>query len=51
MFHVRINLGTQFQIEQTILIFWTKLAQVEYIWSKTEKVIITNEFSIFDLVL
>lgn len=50
IFHVQIDLGIQFQTEQTILFFWTKLPQTEYIWSKTEKEIISNEFYIFDLV-
>ena len=48
--HIRISLGTKFQVKLTILIFWTKFEQKEYIQSKTEKVNITIEFSIFELV-
>ena len=31
--HIRNSLGTKFQFKQTILIFWTKLPQKEYIQS------------------
>ena len=40
----------KFHIEQTIVNFWTKCAQEEYLWSKTERVNIISEFSIFELV-
>ena len=33
----RISLGTEFQLKLTILIFWVKFAQKEYLQSKTEK--------------
>ena len=34
----------------TIFIFWTKFAQKGYLWSKTEKMTIIIEVSIFELV-
>ena len=34
--HIRIGLGTKFQLRPTILIFWTKFAQKGYFQSKTE---------------
>ena len=34
----------------TIFIFWTKFAQKGYLWSKTEKITIIIEVSIFELV-
>ena len=46
----QISLDTIFQLELIILIFWTKFAQNEYFWSKTEKLNITIEFYIFELV-
>ena len=45
-----ISLGTKFQVKLKILFFWTKFAQKEYSWSKTEKVNIVIEFCIFKLV-
>ena len=41
--HIRINVGSRFQLKITILIFWTKFAQKGYFHfqSKTEKVNIT----------
>ena len=41
--HTWISLGAKFQLKLTILIFWTKFAQKEYIQSKTEKVNFTIE--------
>ena len=35
--HVQIKVGNKFQLEQTILIFWTKFATKGYFWTKTEK--------------
>ena len=34
--HIRIGLGTKFQLRSTILIFWAKFAQKGCFWSKTE---------------
>ena len=48
---MRISLGTKFHFEQTILNFWIKCAQEKYLWSKTERVNIVNEFHIFELVM
>ena len=45
-----ISLGTKFHLKQTILIFWNRFAEKGYFQSKTEKVNITVEFSIFELV-
>ena len=42
--------GTKFKLKLTILIFWTKFAQKGYFQSKTEKVNVTIEFCIFELV-
>ena len=42
--------GTKFQLKLKILILLTKFAQKRYFWSKTEKVNITIEFCIFELV-
>ena len=47
--HIRISLDTNFHLKQTILKFWTEVAQ-GYFWSKTEKLCITIGFSIFELV-
>ena len=47
---IRISLGTKIQLKQTILIFWTKFTQKGYPWWKTEKMNITIEFCIFELV-
>ena len=41
MLHIRISLGTKFQLKLTVLIFWTKFAQ---------KVNIMIEFCIFEIV-
>ena len=49
--HIWISLGIKFQLKLTILIFWTKFAQKGYFWEKTEKVNITIEFCMFELVL
>ena len=48
--HVRISLGTKLQLKLTNLVIWTKFVQEEFFWSKTEKVIITIELCIFELV-
>ena len=48
--HIRINLHTKFQLKLIILIFWTKFTQKEYFQSNTEKVNITIELWIFELV-
>ena len=47
---IPIIVGTKFQLELTILIFWTKFAKKGYFQSKTEKVKTTIEFWIFKLV-
>ena len=44
-----MSLCSKFHFEQTVLNFWTKFAQVRYLWSKTDKVNII-EFRIFKLV-
>ena len=51
MLHIRISLGTKFKLRLTILIFQTKFAQKVYFRSKSAKVNITIEFSIFKLFL
>ena len=43
-------MGTKFQLKLAILIFWNKFAQKGCFCSKTEKVNITIEFYIFELV-
>ena len=48
--HIRISLGTKFQLKRTILTLWIKFAQKGCFWSKTEKVTTTVEFCIFELV-
>ena len=48
--HIRISRGTKFPPKLTILNFWTKFTKDGYFKSKTEKVNITTEFSIFELV-
>ena len=46
----RNSLDTKFQLKLTILIFWTKFAKKGYFQSKAEKLNITIEFCIFELV-
>ena len=48
--HIQNSLGIKFQLKLTILNVWTKLIQQEYIQSKKEKLKITIEFCIFELV-
>ena len=48
--HIRFSLGTKFQLQLTIFTFWTKFAQKGYFRSKTEKLNITIEFCMFELV-
>ena len=48
--HIRISLGTKLQLKLTILLFWGKFAQKGHFWSKTEKVSITIELCIFELI-
>ena len=48
---IRISLGVKFQLKLTALIFWTKFALKGYFGSETEKVNITMEFCIFELIL
>ena len=48
--HIWISLGTKFQLKLIILGFWIKFTQKRYFQSKTDKVNITNEFCIFELV-
>ena len=48
--HIRISIGTKFQLKLTILIFLTRLTQQGYFQLKTEKVNSTNEFWILELV-
>ena len=35
---MKMNVGTNFKVKLTILIFWTRFIQIVYFWSKTEKV-------------
>ena len=36
--HIRISLGSKFQLQQTILIFWNKFApKKQSFWSKNRK--------------
>ena len=49
-FHIRIILGTKFQLKLTILIYWTKFALKVCFQSKTEEVDTIIEFCIFELV-
>ena len=44
--HIRISVGTKFQLKLTILDFWTNFNLKGYIRSKTETVKTTTEFSI-----
>ena len=48
--HIRFSVGTKFQSQLTIFTFWTKFAQKGYFQSKTEKLNITIEFCMFELV-
>ena len=50
MQYIQIGRGTKFQFKQAILIFWTELTRRKYFRSKTEKLNISIEFSIFELV-
>ena len=47
---LKISLSTKFQLKITILLFWTKFAQKQHVWSNAEKMSITIEFCIFQLV-
>ena len=47
---MELVVGTKFQLKLTILIFWTKFAQKACFRSKTEKMNITIELCIFELV-
>ena len=47
--HIRISLGTKFQLKLTISNFWNKFAQREYFQSKVENLNTTIEFWIFEL--
>ena len=42
--HIQIIIGIKFQLNLTILIFWTKFTQKGYFWLETEKVNITIKF-------
>ena len=48
--HIRISLGTKFQLKLTISIFWTNFAQKGCFQSKTENVNTTIAFCVFELV-
>ena len=48
--HNRISSGTKFQVELTILVFWTRLIQKGFFQSKTNKLNTTIEFCKFELV-
>ena len=49
--HTGINLGSEFQLKLTVVIFWTIFEQKVCFPSKIEKVKTTIEFCIFKLVL
>ena len=40
--HIWISAGSKFQPKLTILIYWTRFAQICFFWSKTKKVNITK---------
>ena len=48
--NIRIKLGSKFQLEQKILIFWNNFLKKEYFQSKTEKLNISIGLFIFELV-
>ena len=51
--HIRINLGSKFQLQETILIFkanFQKKKKKEYFRSKIEKLNIANEFFVFRFI-
>ena len=48
--HIRISVGTKFQLKLISLILWTKFAQKGFFRSKTEKANSAIEFYIFELV-
>ena len=48
--HIQINPYTEFHLERTILIFWSKFTQKGCFWPKAKKLSITIEVSIFKLV-
>ena len=45
-----MSLGSKFQLQQTILIFWNNFPKQGYFQTKTEKMNITTEFFMFELV-
>ena len=48
--HIRISLGTEFRFKLSISIFWTNFAEKGSFQSKTDKLNITIEFCIVELV-
>ena len=48
--HIRISLGSKFQIEETILIFQNNFPKHGYFLRKTEKINVITELFIFELV-
>ena len=48
--NTQIILCTEFQLKLTILTFWAKFAQEGYFLPKTEKVNITTEWCVFELI-
>ena len=48
--HIPFSLGTKFKLNQTVFIFWIKFAQKCHLKPKAEKVNITIEFCIFEVV-
>ena len=48
--YFRNKVGAKFQLKLTILNFWAKLIQKGYVQSKKEKMKMTIEFHIFELV-
>ena len=48
--HIRISLGSKFQLQQAILILRNKVLKKEILSVKTGKMNITLEFFVFELV-
>ena len=48
--HMRNSLGIKFRLNLKIFIFWTRFAQKGHFWFETEKMNVTTELCIFELV-
>ena len=49
LLYIEVSLGSKFQLQQTILIFWNKFLKKKEYLSKTKRANITIEFLIFEL--